>query len=312
MAQTAGRQPRSKSSEQAYEETLEVLGRALDLRDTETAGHSYRVQRYSVEIAGKMGCPRSQVNDIGRGARVHDIGKIGIPDSILLKPGKLNRDERDLMRTHCWLGYNLLRPVQALRPASEIVLAHHEKYDGRGYPYGLEGSRIPLGARVFSVADTLDAITTDRPYRRALPLAYAYQEIQRESGRQFDPQVVEVFRSIPESFVREIILSEKRRTMRLPFRTAVECHRVRQRRRVVSVDISQGGMLLEDGTGMKLGEELALRFHLPHAPKPVEPQGIAVRKVLPQRLGVQFLSLSSRDRESINNFIAQQTQTALA
>lgn len=312
MAQKRGLYPGFIPVERAYEDTVEVLGRALDLRDTETAGHSYRVQRYSVEIATKMGCSPSQLKEIGRGARVHDIGKIGIPDSILLKPGKLTPAERDLMNTHSWLGYDLLRPVQAFREAAEIVLAHHERYDGHGYPYGLKGERIPLGARVFAVADTLDAITTDRPYRRALSLDYAYGEIQRERGRQFDPQVADVFQSIPESLIREIILTEKRRTMRLPFRTEVDCSQMNQLRRMLSVDISQGGMLLEDGTDMVLGQEMILHFRLPTASTWVGPQGIAVRKLPPQRLGVQFLSLSSQDRETIYNFIAQNIQADLA
>jgi HD domain/PilZ domain len=295
----------------SYDQTLETLGRVLDLRDTETAGHSYRVERYTIEIAWVMGCSEAEINDIGPGARLHDIGKIGIPDSILLKPGKLTPAEREVMNTHAWLGYNLLRRLDALRPAAQIVLAHHERYDGKGYPYGIRGRKIPLGARIFAVADTLDAMTTDRPYRAALPLALAYEEIQRESGRQLDPEAVRAFISIPESTIRTIILTEKRRTARMPLRTDVECRQASKFRHALSVNISESGMLLENSDHFDLGQEMVLRFCLPNAPIPIEPEGVAVRKSLPDRVGVQFLSLSPQDRESIRQFIDEATRAGL-
>ena len=187
-----------KRIEMTYDETLRALGAALDLRDTETAGHSERVSRYTLEIARGMGCSSDELRQIARGSYMHDIGKIGIPDSILLKEGKLTQEETEIMQSHVRIGYDLVCRVAFLAPAAAIVLTHQERFDGTGYPQGLVGEEIPLGARIFSVADTLDAMTSDRPYRRALPFSTARDEITRESGRQFDPEVVRVFLSIPE------------------------------------------------------------------------------------------------------------------
>ncbi|MFB3924127.1 MAG: HD domain-containing phosphohydrolase [Terriglobia bacterium] len=184
--------------EMTYDETLEALGAALDLRDNETAGHSRRVTFYSVEMAKALGCSDDQLKQIARGAYLHDIGKIGIPDAILLKAGKLTVRERTIMESHVRVGYNLVSRVAFLAGAAEIVLTHQERYDGTGYPQGLTEGEIPLGARIFAAADTLDAMTSDRPYRRALPFSAAKEEITRESGRQFDPEVVRVFLSLPE------------------------------------------------------------------------------------------------------------------
>lgn len=185
-----------KRIEMTYDETLEALGAALDLRDTETAGHSRRVSEYSIEMARIHGCSSEQLKQIARGSYLHDIGKIGIPDAILLKPGKLTGDETLVMQAHVRIGYDLVSRIAFLAPAAEIVLTHQERYDGTGYPQGLVGEEIPLGARVFSVADTMDAMTSDRPYRRALPFEAARAEIIRESGRQFDPRIVSIFLSI--------------------------------------------------------------------------------------------------------------------
>jgi response regulator RpfG family c-di-GMP phosphodiesterase len=184
--------------EMTYDETLAALGAALDLRDAETAGHSQRVSRYCLEIAKAVGCSSEQLKQIGRGAYLHDIGKIGIPDAILLKKGKLTAEETRVMQEHARIGYDMVCRIAFLAGAAEIVLTHQERYDGTGYPQGLMGEDIPLGARIFAVADTLDAMTSDRPYRRALPFAAAKAEIIRESGRQFDPKIVEAFLSIPE------------------------------------------------------------------------------------------------------------------
>ncbi len=184
--------------EQTYDDTLEALGAALDLRDNETAGHSRRVTRYCLQMAQAMGCTGEPLKHIMRGAYLHDIGKIGIPDSILLKPAKLSPEEREVMESHARVGYELVSRIVFLAPAAEIVLTHQESYDGTGYPQGLVGDEIPLGARIFSVADTLDAMTSDRPYRRALAYSAAREEIARLAGRQFDPEVVRVFLSIVE------------------------------------------------------------------------------------------------------------------
>jgi putative nucleotidyltransferase with HDIG domain len=187
-----------KRIELTYDATLEALGAALDLRDTDTAGHSRRVSLYCLEIARPMGCSNEQLKEIARGAYLHDIGKIGIPDAILLKPGKLTEQEMAIMKTHARIGYELVHRIAFLAPAAEIVLTHQERYDGTGYPQRLSKNQIPIGSRIFAVADTLDAMTSDRPYRRALPFSAAREEIIRESSRQFDPEVINVFLSIPE------------------------------------------------------------------------------------------------------------------
>jgi cyclic di-GMP phosphodiesterase len=176
----------------------------LDLRDTETEGHSRRVSRYTMEIAHAYGCSDDQLKQIARGSYLHDIGKIGIPDSILLKPGKLTPSERATMELHARIGYELVCRIGFLAEAAEIVLTHQERYDGAGYPIGLKGEEIPIGARIFAVADTLDAMTSDRPYRSALSFSYARTEITRESDRQFDPKVVEVFLAIPEQYWQDM------------------------------------------------------------------------------------------------------------
>ena len=181
-----------------YDETLEALGAALDLRDTETAGHSKRVTRYCLELAQRCGCTADQMKQIRRGAYLHDIGKIGIPDSILLKEGKLSPEETAAMQDHVRIGYDVVCKIAFLAGAAEIVLTHQERWDGTGYPQGLAGQEIPVGARIFSIADTLDAMTSDRPYRRALALSAAQEEIGREAGRQFDPDIVRVFLSVPD------------------------------------------------------------------------------------------------------------------
>jgi response regulator RpfG family c-di-GMP phosphodiesterase len=195
-----------KRIEMTYDETLAALGTALDLRDAETAGHSQRVSRYCLEIAKAMGCSCEQLKQIARGSYLHDIGKIGIPDSILLKEGKLTPEETTVMQAHVRIGYDMVCRIAFLAGAAEIVLTHQERYDGTGYPQGLAGEEIPLGSRIFAVADTLDAMTSDRPYRRALPFQTAREEIQRESNRQFDPEVVRTFLSIPEQVWADIRL----------------------------------------------------------------------------------------------------------
>jgi putative nucleotidyltransferase with HDIG domain len=181
-----------------YDETLEALAAALDLRDNLTACHSRTVTLYSVEIAKRLKFSDEQLKQLVGAALLHDIGKIGIPDSILRKPGKLTPEETAIMQTHVRIGYELMSRVAFLSTASQIVLAHHERYDGTGYPQGLAGDEIPRGARVFAISDTFDAILSDRPYRRGRPYSAARSEIERESGRQFDPEVVAVFLSIPE------------------------------------------------------------------------------------------------------------------
>ena len=190
--------------ERSYDITLEAMGDALDLRDTETEGHSRRVTAYTVALARAMGVESDELSIIARGAFLHDIGKIAIPDRILLKPGKLTAEEREIMRTHCDRGYEMIRKIPYLREAAEIVYAHQETFNGTGYPRGLRGEEIPLGARIFAIADTLDAITSDRPYRKGRKFSEASLEIARFSGEQFDPKIVEVFLRIPDSLWIEL------------------------------------------------------------------------------------------------------------
>lgn len=185
--------------ERSYDITLEALGDALDKKDAETEGHSKRVTAFTIAIARAMGLSKDQIAVIARGAFLHDIGKMAVPDAILRKPGKLTPDEILVMQEHCYHGYEILKKIPFLGEAAEIVYAHQERYDGTGYPRGLKGEQIPLGARMFSVADTLDAITSDRPYRPAQSLTAARAEIERWSGRQFDPEVVKVFLSMDEN-----------------------------------------------------------------------------------------------------------------
>jgi len=201
--------------EQSYDDTLEALGSALDLKDAETEGHCQRVTAFTISIAKTVPVSPSYVPILARAAFLHDIGKMAIPDSILRKPGPLNNDEKQIMRTHCEIGYNVLRRIPFLRDAAEIVLAHQEFFDGTGYPRGLRGEQIPLGARIFSIADALDAMISDRPYRRALPMAHAKEEIRRCAGTQFDPKIVSVFLSIPDKHWQEL-----RQNLGSPFRLA--------------------------------------------------------------------------------------------
>jgi len=184
--------------ERSYGMTLEALGGALDMKDAETEGHSRRVTAFTMAIARKMGLGKDEIDVIARGAFLHDIGKMAVPDAILRKPGPLTPEEVEIMREHCYYGFQILCKIPFLAEAAEIVYSHQERFDGTGYPRGLKGEQIPLGARIFSVADTLDAITSDRPYRAAQTVAAAREEIKRWSNRQFDPDVVEAFLEMPE------------------------------------------------------------------------------------------------------------------
>jgi cyclic di-GMP phosphodiesterase len=182
--------------ESAYRETVTALATALESKDTGTGEHSQRVHRYAAELAVSVAPEVAEDESIEYGFMLHDVGKIGIPDHILQKPGALSDPERRLMQTHTVLGEQMLRGVTFLQDAGlEVVRSHHERWDGRGYPDGREGTDIPMAARVFAVADALDAMTSDRPYRTAMPWSVARSEIIAQSGRQFDPVVVQGFRA---------------------------------------------------------------------------------------------------------------------
>lgn len=184
--------------ERSYDITIEAMGDALDLRDQETEGHSRRVTAYTIELARALGVGSDDLRIIARGAFLHDIGKIATPDAILLKPGRLDTTEIAIMREHCQRGYEMVRKIPFLRDATEIVYSHQERFDGTGYPRSLKGNEIPLGARIFAIADTLDAMTSDRPYRKGTSFANARAEIRRCSGTQFDPAIVEAFLKISD------------------------------------------------------------------------------------------------------------------
>jgi putative nucleotidyltransferase with HDIG domain len=178
---------------QAYDSTIEGWSHALDLRDRETEGHTQRVTQMTLELARTMGVSDDELVHVRRGALLHDIGKMGVPDRILLKPGKLTAEEWVIMRKHPVYANELLSPIAYLRPALDIPYCHHERWDGTGYPRGLTGTQIPFTARLFALADVWDALTSDRPYSEAWSNENAIQYIRDESGKQFDPRVVESF-----------------------------------------------------------------------------------------------------------------------
>ncbi len=184
--------------EEIYDTTLENLMTALDLRDVETFGHSQTVAKYSQVLAGLLGIRDEKfLDNIRKGALLHDVGKIAIPDSILKKPGRLSDQEWDKIRLHPALGYGLVKEIKLVKEVGNIILHHHEKYDGTGYPEGLRDEDIPLEARIFALADALDAITSHRPYRKERDFADAREEIRRHEGTQFDPRIVEAFETLP-------------------------------------------------------------------------------------------------------------------
>ena len=177
----------------AYDFSLESLVAMLDAREKSTGRHSVRVREFALILAHELDVPADQLDDIARGTMLHDIGKIGIPDEILLKPGKLTEEEWAVMKTHPQIGYDILHSCEQLAPAAEIVLSHHERYDGTGYPRGLKGDEICLGARLFSVVDAYDAMRSERVYQDPVTKEEAQEEIRRNAGTQFDPKIVDTF-----------------------------------------------------------------------------------------------------------------------
>lgn len=182
----------------AYQATLEGWVRALDLRDKETEGHTKRVTALTQTLARGMGLGEDEIVHITRGALLHDIGKMAIPDGILLKPGKLTDDERMLIQKHPQYAYEMLSPIKFLHPALDIPYCHHEKWDGSGYPRGLKGEEIPFAARIFAIVDVWDALVSDRPYRKGIHPSEVKQSIRELSGTQFDPRIVDAFLSLDD------------------------------------------------------------------------------------------------------------------
>ena len=190
--------------QETYRATLQALGSALDTRDIGTEAHSRRVHGYALATAQAYGLPAGEMLHLAHGVLLHDIGKIGIPDAILLKPGPLTQAEWDIMRQHPDIGARLIQDIPFLQGAIPIVRHHHERWDGTGYPDHLRGEAIPLGARIFAVVDAFDAMTFDRPYSRAISFDEARAEIRRSAGGHFDPAVVEAFARIPDALLHDI------------------------------------------------------------------------------------------------------------
>ena len=177
----------------AYDATIVGWSRAMDLRDKETEGHTERVTDMTIDLARIAGMTGDQIANIRRGALLHDIGKLGVPDYILFKPDKLSEEEWVIMRKHPQLAYDLLSPIEFLKPALDIPYCHHEKWDGSGYPRGLKGIEIPIEARLFAVVDVWDALCSERPYRASWPESKATDYIESQSGSHFDPKAVQLF-----------------------------------------------------------------------------------------------------------------------
>lgn len=184
---------------EAYDETIDGWSRALDLRDHETEGHTQRVTQMTLRLAEILGLSGDALLHIRRGAMLHDIGKMGVPDRILLKPDRLTEEETLIMHQHPTFSFNMLYPIVYLRPALDIPYCHHEKWDGSGYPRGLKREEIPLAARIFAVVDVWDALRSDRPYRPAWPREQVIEYIRSLSGIHFDPAIVPVFLQMVEA-----------------------------------------------------------------------------------------------------------------
>ncbi|HEY3727797.1 MAG TPA: HD-GYP domain-containing protein [Solirubrobacteraceae bacterium] len=195
---------RSQELSRSYMATVRALSNAVEARDAYTGKHAERVAAYGIEIARALGLPRPEASELEFGFLLHDIGKLAIPDAILYKAGKLTDEERALMARHPAIGAEIVGEIEFLSEAARVVRSHHERWDGSGYPDGLAGEEIPLAARVFAVADVLDALTSDRPYRPASSLHEAREMISAEAGSHFDPQVVEAFNSIDDATIKRI------------------------------------------------------------------------------------------------------------
>ncbi|MDQ6606986.1 MAG: HD-GYP domain-containing protein [Actinomycetota bacterium] len=195
---------RSQELQRSYVATVRALSNAVEARDAYTGKHAERVAAYGMEIARELHIPLADAPGTEFGFLLHDVGKVAIPDAILYKAGSLTEKERALMAQHPLIGADIIRGIEFLGEAADVVRSHHERWDGRGYPDGLAGEKIPIAARVFAVADVLDALTSDRPYRPASPLSVAREMIVAESGSHFDPRVTEAFSAIPDATLRRI------------------------------------------------------------------------------------------------------------
>ncbi|MDD2540526.1 MAG: response regulator [Desulfuromonadaceae bacterium] len=203
MEQTSQIRKTMNELSSAYDNTLAALVKALDAREKEVGSHSERVMNFASFLGAKLGMAGKELQELAKGALLHDIGKIGISDNILLKAGPLDDIEWVEMRRHPHVGYAILSEIDFLKMPAQIILTHHERYDGTGYPNQLKGEQIPIGSRIFAIVDTLDAMTSDRPYRKALPFDRATAEIFKYRGSQFDPIIADLFLSIPRKHWEE-------------------------------------------------------------------------------------------------------------
>jgi putative nucleotidyltransferase with HDIG domain len=196
--QTDALQETTREIERVHDAAVHALGAALDLKDPETEEHCRRVAENSVRLGRELGLSKEQLRNLSWSAYLHDIGKIGVPEHVLGKTAGLDPQEMEIVKAHPIMGFRMISSIAFLQEATDVVLYHHEKYDGSGYPYGLRGEDIPLAARIFAVIDALDALTSDRPYRKAQPFSAVVEELKRGSGKHFDPEIVEKFLEIPE------------------------------------------------------------------------------------------------------------------
>ncbi len=199
LTRRSWRQLAKREEQRQLSETVEciasALGSAIELRDKETPGHTQRVTELSLQLASRAGLHTEELQNLRNGCLLHDVGKLGIPEAILLKPTPLSDEERKLMQEHSELAYRMFRSVPYLAPAMDVPYCHHERWDGSGYPRRLRGEEIPLAARLFAVVDVFDALTSERPYRQAWTTDYAIQYIQGKSGKHFDPHIVDLFQN---------------------------------------------------------------------------------------------------------------------
>jgi len=194
----------NRRMKRSYSTSLNALANAVAAKDDETNGHCRRVVRYSLLIGREMGLPPRLMEQLEWGALLHDIGKIAVPDAVLKKPGALTEEEWQIMKEHPFMGWLMVKDIDFLDEGADVVLHHHERMDGTGYPHGLQGAAVPLLARIFAVADTYDAITSDRPYRKAQGIEQAREEIRRHSGTQFCAECVEAFLRVPDPELRRV------------------------------------------------------------------------------------------------------------
>ena len=295
--------------------TIKTLAVAIEAKDHYTRGHSDRVTRYAVDIAQEMHLSKKEVEVIQHAGILHDLGKLGIDDAILRKPGKLTDEEYDLIKKHPEIGEYMLGPLKFLKDEKPIVRHHHERYDGRGYPDGLKGEAIPLGARIMAVADTFDAMTSERPYRPIYPINSVVQEIQENSGTQFDPKVVEAFLRVLKSGKYEEL---ETRLERRKFKRALSDISMQYRletmeddkRKVSRIrDIGGGGLCFRSGLIPK-ESLLEIELNLPEIPSPIKTSArVAWTKKDAgsdlYNIGIAFENMSEQDREDIIEYVEE-------